>query len=169
MKKILITIGVLLILATGAAIFIEEYQVKDQVLLDNPIPDNMTTEEEKDTKENSEELSGSWMWQSSTNVDGEVVEVNSSEDFVLTISNKDDEWRLNSSTDCNNVAGSFIKNDEVISVGPLVSTKKACLEETQEEFYSEQLSFASSYSIEGDILTIILVKDSGTMIFVRKE
>lgn len=171
MKKILITIGLLLILATGVAIFMEEFSKNNLgPVLDNPIPDGETVEDwqnnqNQTTNQNSGELSGSWIWKSSIDASGETVTPKDSNQFVITFSN---EGRLSSTTDCNNISGSYIKNEEVISVGSLVSTKMGCMEETLEMDYAAQLALATSHTIEGDTLKIILAKDAGVMTFTRK-
>lgn len=170
MKKILIAIGLLLILATGAAIFMEENARNQQTLLTNPIGDEedikkAAQEYEKRREEtNAGALSGSWMWQSSVDASGETISPSDPERFVLTFT---EDGRLSSTTDCNSIAGSYIKNEEVISVGPLISTKMACMEETLEMEYAAQLSLTTSHTIEGDTLKIILAKDAGVMTFVR--
>ena len=163
MKKILITIGLLLILATGAAIFMEEYS-RNNVLLDNPIPDDETATDWQQTQKNNT-LSGSWMWQESTDATGEKIVPEDSSKFIITFTN---EGRLSSTTDCNALAGSYVKNEEVISVGPLTATKMGCEGDTLEMDYAAQLSLATSHVIEGDTLKIVLAKDAGTMTFVRQ-
>lgn len=168
MKKIfLITIGALLILATGAALFIDAYKVENQVSSNNePLSENLIQEEMQ--LENKESLEGSWTWSFSEDESGEIVEPNSSDDFVMTISDVNGEWRISSTTDCNVVSGSFEKNEQDVSLSPLAMTKKACLNETQEGLYVAQLSLFSSYEIKEDMLYITLSDDAGTMVFARK-
>ncbi len=167
MKKILITIGLLLILATGVAIFMEEFAKNDLgPVLDNPMQDGETIEDwQNNQNEATGELSGSWIWQSSVDASGETIVPSDPNRFVITFT---DEGRLSSTTDCNSISGSYIKNEEVISVGPLTSTLMGCMEETLESEYSAQLALATSHSIEGNTLKIILVKDAGVMTFTRK-
>jgi copper homeostasis protein (lipoprotein) len=93
--------------------------------------------------------------------------------FLLQTPNKfiinfTEEGRLSSTTDCNNIGGSFIKNEEMISIGQLVSTLMACEGDILESKYAEQLSLASSYTIKDNVLTINLVKDAGKMTFIKQ-
>jgi len=111
-------------------------------------------------------IHNSWKWISTTDYEGVIIKPQSSDDFVLTISK---EGKLSSTTDCNSLSGSIIINDEVLSVGPLVSTKMACAGETLESRYSFDLARAVSYSIEGDMLNIKLLQDVGVMQFKKAE
>lgn len=108
----------------------------------------------------------SWKWISSTDYEGVIVRPQNSGDFILTISK---EGRLSSTTDCNSISGSIIINDETLSVGPLISTKMACMGETLENKYSYDLSRAVSYRIENNILFVNMLQNIGVMQFEKLE
>lgn len=107
---------------------------------------------------------GQWKWEYAINTNGTEIKPKDSNQFILILT---PEGRLTSTTDCNDAAGSYIRNGNAMSVGPLVSTKKACEGETFESIYLTYLSLASTYKIEGSTLTIYLVNNSGSMVFSR--
>lgn len=107
---------------------------------------------------------GQWKWESAINSAGTEIRPENSSDFILTLT---PEGRLTSTTDCNTVSGSYIRNENVLNVGALVSTEKACEGQVYEPLYLTYLSLASTYQIQGNILTIYLVNNSGSMVFSR--
>jgi len=162
MKKILILISVIVVLCVGVFLGMNQ-KTQTEVLNDGNLKSN--TEETQTATSTSLTLAGSWMWQNSTTQIGGTISPPNPNKFVINFT---EEGRLSSTTDCNNIAGSFIKNEEVISIGQLVSTEMACEGDILEAKYAEQLSLASSYSIKDNVLTIILVKDAGKMNFIRQ-
>lgn len=137
------------------------------------IPENLNSSDSSKNEDSNGEQSneskdkniiGKWKWDYSTDARSNKITPKDSSLFVLEFGT---DGRLNSSTDCNSLAGSYIKNEEVLSVGPLASTKMACEGETLESQYASEIALVSSYSITDNVLTLILIKDSGKMKFTR--
>ncbi len=106
----------------------------------------------------------SWVWQYTALPDGKKLLAEKSQ-FVLTFTH--DGLRVVSTTDCNTLSSTYIKNEEVLSFAPFASTKMFC-KKSQETTYIEQLELTTSYRISGDWLTINLNLDAGTMTFQKK-
>jgi len=105
-----------------------------------------------------------WSWKETKMMNGSYIRPQQSEQFVIRF-NVDKTFT--STTDCNDLIGSFVANREVISIGPIASTKRMCIAATQESEYTQQLGRATSFSIVGNELTINLMKGSGTMVFTK--
>jgi heat shock protein HslJ len=105
---------------------------------------------------------GQWKWEYAINSVGTEIRPKDSADFILTLT---PEGRLTSTTDCNTASGSYIRNENVINIGPLMSTKKACEGEVFESLYLTYLSLASTYQIQDNTLTVYMVNNSGLMVF----
>lgn len=147
-KKIYIAIGILLI-ASGIFFF---------------RPKDTAVEIPKPTEESVVVLESSkWVWEYTELLNNKRFDAPEGEKFVLELS----EGRFSGTTDCNNISGSYVKNEEVLSFGPIGATKKYC-EGSVENEYKEQLALTNSYYIEGDELFLILNRDFGTMVFVKK-
>jgi hypothetical protein len=73
-----------------------------------------------------------------------------------------------STTDCNQLSGGYVQNNETLSFGPIASTKKACLEETLETTYVDTLTRVTTHAITGSQLRFTLLGDTGTMVFTQK-
>jgi heat shock protein HslJ len=109
---------------------------------------------------------GQWTWEYSVDNSGKRVVPKDSEDFILTLTL---EGRLTSTTDCNTVSGSYVKNETSMNIGALVTTEKACRGETFESVYINSLSRVVGYAYaEGDMLVLYLIHNSGMMIFSQK-
>lgn len=74
---------------------------------------------------------------------------------------------FSSTTDCNSLMGRYVVDQEILSIGPIASTKMACAGTTLESEYAKQLGRATSHTISGNELRINLLKDTGMMIFTR--
>jgi len=83
-------------------------------------------------------------------------------EFVLSL---DTAKRFTSTTDCNSLSGGYLVNGEVLRIGPIAATKKACMGETLESVYVRDLGLVTSYKIVGSELRLILAKDTGIMVF----
>lgn len=69
-------------------------------------------------------------------------------------------------TDCSAIKGTYVKDGEVLSLTPPeLSSHQACPEGKMQDGYLKSLALATSYSIVGDELVIILYKDAGSMSF----
>jgi heat shock protein HslJ len=108
---------------------------------------------------------GQWTWEYSIDLQGQKSTPKDSSDFILTLT---PEGRLTTTTDCNSVSGSFVTNENTLTIGALVSTKKACKENSFETHYITFLSLASSYQVSDDTLTLYLAQNSGSMTFSRR-
>lgn len=148
-------------IAAGAAALIAVTQYADEV---NNNPDTGLPAGEA---AGAVDISDSaWVWVYTDLLNGERVEAPAGNRFVLSFD--EDEERVRSTTDCNSLLGGFVKDGEVLSFGPLASTKMYCAGETLERVYAEQLALTSSYAIEGDTLRLNLNRDYGVMVFVRQ-
>lgn len=107
----------------------------------------------------------SWIWEYTTLIDGSRRDA-LSEKFVLTLN--EETKTISSTTDCNSISATFIKNNEVLSFGPFIGTQMFC-ENSQEQAYAKELALTTSYVIVHDELHINLNRDFGTMVFTRGE
>jgi len=67
--------------------------------------------------------------------------------------------------DCNRGGGSYRVEAGHLSFGPMMSTRMACPEDTQDALFMRDLERVSTFFIEGDRLYLELPYDSGTMKF----
>lgn len=104
-----------------------------------------------------------WQWVQTENAGGTVTKPADSSKFVLTFN--DDESFV-STTDCNSLRGALVIDGEVVSMGQIASTKMFC-EGSVEAEYSQDLQLVGSRTIDGDTLTLIQLKDAGTMTFTK--
>jgi heat shock protein HslJ len=104
-----------------------------------------------------------WAWQYSNLEDGTKIQAPEGK-FILTFS---DNKKVMSTTDCNTLSGSYIRDGEIISFSPFTSTKMYC-KQSLESTYSDELSLATSYYIVGDEMRLNLNRDAGIMIFKKK-
>ncbi len=117
------------------------------------------------TQPNPNPLFGtSWSWVETILLSGEHVRAPVGDKFVLTFG---EDGHVHSSTDCNQMNGSYVIDGEVLSFGPMMSTKMFC-EGSQEGNYSEALALTNSYAFEGNELHLNLNRDYGMMVFVKK-
>ena len=159
MKKIAISIVVLFVLGVITAYIIQRAQ---QEIVYQSQTTLMQTQEESQREEyplaNSE-----WRWIESQDADGTVFAPSDPEEFILSF---DAAGQMRSSTDCNQLTGSFELQGDLLQIGEIVSTRMYC-EDSIEQDYLILLSEVSSYTLEEDTLTLILVENKGSMTFVR--
>jgi putative lipoprotein len=109
----------------------------------------------------------SWVWQFT---EGDTVasssrsDAPSGEQFVLTFTADN----FNSTTDCNQLSGGYLQNNEALSLGPIAATKMACADETLEATYATALARVGSYTVTGGELRLMLLEGTGTMVFAQK-
>ena len=127
--------------------------------VENAVPDI------SDIRPEASDPYGQWFWTSSINSAGVEIKPKDPADFILTLT---PEGRLTSTTDCNTISGSYIQNQNMISVGSLVSTEKSCRKNSFESKYITQLTLASSFEMTGNALILYLVNNSGQMTFLRR-
>jgi len=106
----------------------------------------------------------SWVWEETLYSNDDVVTPNQTDAFVLTFSK---EGRFSATTDCNNLIGSYVSpNAEGVNFVQVASTKKACLDGSQESDFIQMLDQVSDYVItEEGRLALTLELDTGTMLF----
>lgn len=105
-------------------------------------------------------LETTWQWNETRNADGTVTTPSDASKFRMVLK----DTHMTSTTDCNTVNADFLVDHEVLSFGPIVSTKMYC-EGSLESAYTQSFPLVTSYTIENDVLTLILIKDMGTMLF----
>lgn len=105
-----------------------------------------------------------WQWEETIYNNDDVVVPNNDNAFIAQF---DNQGVFASTTDCNNVMGSYeIKEPSSLRFGPLAATRKACLGETQELAYTQMLADITQYMIDEEgRLVLLLQYDSGSMIF----
>jgi len=131
------------------------------------VPETPATSTPAAPEESSHPLLGKrWAWVRSTDpLVSSTTTIKAPEDkFIISFGT---DKRFTSSTDCNGLSGGFIIDGEVLSVGPIASTKMACPGGTLEMTYAAELGRVASYVIVGEELRLNLIKDTGTMIFKR--
>jgi heat shock protein HslJ len=80
----------------------------------------------------------------------------------------DDTGEFAGSGGCNNYRGSYTLDGDTITLGEILSTRRACTDEatnTQEQAYFDALQAATRYLLDGDQLTIVYGDEE--MIFMR--
>lgn len=115
----------------------------------------------KDVNVNSPLTASQWVWVSATS-NGSTTVATTGEKFVISFDKKN---RITSTTDCNNIAGSYAAGTTSLSFGALSMTKMFCVG-SQETIYAQLLGKTSAYSISGTTLT--LTHDTGVMTFKKK-
>jgi len=109
-------------------------------------------------------IGGGWTWQRTELTGGEVVTAPEGGKFILSF---DEDGLVYSTTDCNQLSGSYTKSDDgTIKFSPFAMTKMFC-EGSQEGTYAAQLAQTASYTIQGDTLHLVLSREVGVMVFAR--
>lgn len=106
---------------------------------------------------------GAWRWVSAEDA-SKKIEPQKADAFVLSFTT---EGRVSSSTDCNQVVGSYTTDGQSLTFGPLATTMMYC-EGSQETEYTTLLAKTTGYAITGDALTLQL-SDGGTMHFTNQS
>jgi heat shock protein HslJ len=107
----------------------------------------------------------SWIWQYTTLLNGTKVTPEDTSKFMLTFSQ--DGKNITSTTDCNTIFSTYIRNGEVLSFAPFASTRMLC-KKSLESTYTDELTLATSYTIHNNVLTFMLNRDVGVMTFTRE-
>lgn len=151
--KTLISLIFIIAVGVGAYMLLEENRDTAQVV---------DTDESSNDEISPALHSASWVWIRTERADGSIIEAPAGK-FVLSF----DGERASSSTDCNSMSASYVIDGEVLSFGPIGSTKMYC-EDSVETEYARDIALATSYVIEGDELRINLNRDVGVMYFLRQ-
>ena len=102
-----------------------------------------------------------WYWVS-TVTPVERIEVNDPARYTLLLhSGGEAELQV----DCNRGRGAYTLGAGTLAMGPLISTRMACPEDTMDHVFLRQLENAAGFFIEGGYLFIDQKMDSGTMRF----
>ena len=130
------------------------------------VSDSEVKEDDSKDSQSTDPLTlNSWEWKETQYSDDKIVKPSENGKFVA----KFEDGKFSSSTDCNNVFGSYTLDEEKISFGALASTKMACQDEAKEVEYSKMLGEVTSYMIsDSGNLVLMLKYDSGSMIFTKR-
>ena len=116
----------------------------------------------------STELAGTrWVWQytdGDVSASAERILAPDGEKFILSFGAEG----FTSSTDCNQLSGSYLQVGESLSMGPIAATMKACVDETLEAVYATELGRVTSFAVTGDELRLNLQDNTGTMVFTKQ-
>lgn len=168
MQKIYIKIGFLItlvfVIIFAPRIIREQKSIEETMT--QPVDEELSVEQTISEPLKNFSLEGSWVWIGSVDSKDEAILPDDPYQFELIF---ETQGKLNSTTDCNTISGSYITNEESISIGPLASTKMACEGTTLEAIYANQLASASTYTIDGSVLRIDMIKGAGIMTFNRKQ
>ena len=89
-------------------------------------------------------------------------EVSTPDLYTLTFS---DDGSFRAQADCNTVAGTFVTDGHEITISPGPSTLVACPEGSLADRYVSLLHTVSTFSVDGDDLTLRFEDDAGKMMF----
>lgn len=106
-------------------------------------------------------LGKTWYWVS-TQTPVERIEVNDPGRYTLLLHSGGE---VELQVDCNRGRGAYKLDAGTLAMGPLISTRMACPEDTMDYIFLRQLENAAGFFIEGDHLYIDQKMDSGTMRF----
>lgn len=80
-----------------------------------------------------------------------------------------DKGRLQAQFDCNRGGGDYKITEGTLSFGPLISTRAACPQDSQDRPFMRDLQRVSSFFIENGMLYLELRAHSGTMRFQPEQ
>ena len=106
-------------------------------------------------------LNKTWQWVS-TITPAEKIEASNPERYTILLSA---EGKLKAQFDCNSGGGDYEISDRKLSFGPLISTRMACPEGTQDYLFMKDLQRVQAFFLQGEELFLVLPMDSGTMRF----
>jgi len=102
-----------------------------------------------------------WQWVGS-DAPQEDISVMEPERYLLFLN---PEGRAEVEFDCNSGGGEYAIDEGTLTFGPLISTRMACADDTQDYIYMSQLQRAARFYVEDGALHIVLAADGGTMQF----
>lgn len=102
-----------------------------------------------------------WQWEKTVNP-VETITVTAPERYTLLLT---EEGKAQVQFDCNKGGGDYQIAEGKLSFGPMMSTRMACPEGSQDALYTRDLARAVSFFLEGGFLYLELPYDSGTMRF----
>jgi heat shock protein HslJ len=102
-----------------------------------------------------------WQWVGTSTPDDDI-SVAEPERYLLLLNA---EGRAEIEFDCNSGGGDYSIDEGSLAFGPLISTRMACPDDTQDFVYMSQLQRATAFYVEGGELHVELAMDGGTMRF----
>ncbi|MBX3012741.1 MAG: YbaY family lipoprotein [Caldilineaceae bacterium] len=102
-----------------------------------------------------------WQWQQSELSDGTVITVTDPTRYTLHFLA---DGNVQLQADCNRGQGSYAVTGESLTFMPIAVTLMACLPESQDSLFMQQISTVSTYQIDGDTLWLTL-QEGGKMHF----
>ena len=102
-----------------------------------------------------------WYWVS-TQTPVERIEVNDPQRYTLLLHSGGE---VELQVDCNRGRGTYKLGEGTLAMGPLISTRMACPEDTMDHLFLRQLENAAGFFVEGGYLFVDQKMDSGTMRF----
>lgn len=139
-------------------------QVVPEVVVTEEVTPQDTETEAVSTPSENNLLNTSWRWLRTENATGTIInQPLRDKPFILSFADSDS---MGSQTDCNSLAGSYLKTDSALSFGPLVSTKMFC-EDSQETEYVTQLQLVTEHAILNNMLLLSMGDNRGIMFFVK--
>lgn len=109
-------------------------------------------------------LNKTWQWEA-TVTPVEKISVAHPDRYTIQIAAN---GKLTAKFDCNGGGGDYTLSGSQLSFGPLLSTRMACPEDTQDTEFMRDLQRVHSFFIQDDMLFLELALDSGTMRFKAK-
>lgn len=111
------------------------------------------------------ELTGApWVWRTTVVGGDAVVEPSSPDAFTLTF---DADGSVSGTTDCNSFSGSYTLEGDVITVGPLASTKMFCADSQESQFTGALTEGPLTVSFEGKEVLVLRFSESTALFFDR--
>ena len=102
-----------------------------------------------------------WQWVGTSAPDDDI-SVAEPERYLLLLNA---EGRAEIEFDCNSGGGDYSIDEGSLAFGPLISTRMACPDDTQDFVYMSQLQRATTFYVEGGELHVELAMGGGTMRF----
>jgi heat shock protein HslJ len=106
---------------------------------------------------------GGWTWVRTELPGGMTVAAPEGGRFVLSF---DEDGRMASTTDCNQMSGSYTTEGDTLIFGAIAMTKMYC-EGSMEGTYAEQLDRTIAFSVENGELRLVFAEGAGMMVFMR--
>ena len=106
-------------------------------------------------------LNKTWQWVS-TITPVEKIAVSNPERYTIILK---DDGKLQARFDCNRGGGEYEISEGKLSLGPLMSTRMACPEESLDGPFMRDLQRVASFFLQDGLLYLELPYDSGTMKF----
>jgi heat shock protein HslJ len=163
--KIFSVIFVGIVVVLGAAYIWKGNLSNPEVSPDENYPEVTEPEEQAQTPADEMLINTSWVWVRTETGEGEEFLAPEGEQFVLTFL---EGGTVTSTTDCNSMSGFYVRDGDTLNFGSFEQTEMYC-EGSVESVYAEFLSYTNSYAINENELRLLLSRDVGTMIFVRRN